>query len=227
MRKGPLEAEYLPRLADYDVAGVDLRDAVSLYFQPGEAILREGMPMEYLLFVISGKAKVCSAASNGRDLILCYYISEGIVGDEELMTGAHIAGATIIAATEFHCIGLPYAKYADALKANLAFVNRVGKELAVKLFQSSHNGTAIALHSGEERLCTYILQTARGDVFSEPLTDAARSIGTSYRHLLRLLSRLRAEGVMQKEASEYRIINRPELIRRSRISMGIKNGLFF
>lgn len=214
MQKGPLEAEYLPRLADYDVTGVDLRDAVSLRFQPGEAILREGMPMEYLLLVISGKAKVCSAAANGKDLILCYYISEGIVGDEELMTGAYIASATIAAVTEFHCIGLPYVKYADVLKANLGFVNRVGKELAVKLLRSSHNSTVIALHSGEERLCAYILQTSRGDVFSETLTDVARSIGTSYRHMLRMLSRLCAEGVMRKEASGYRIADRSELIRR-------------
>ena len=214
MQKEPLEAECLPRLADYDVTGVDLLDAVSLRFQPGEAILREGTPMEYLLFVISGKAKVCSAAANGKDLILCYYISEGIVGDAELMTDAHIASATISAITEFRCIGLPYTKYADVLKANLGFVNRVGRELAVKLLRSSRNCTVIALHSGEERLCAYILQTPQGDVFSETLTDVARSIGTSYRHMLRMLNRLCAQGVMHKETHGYRIVDRPELIRR-------------
>lgn len=214
MQKEPLEAECLHRLAGYDVTGVDLRDAVSLRFQPGEAILREGMPMEYLLFVISGKAKVCSAAANGKDLILCYYISEGIVGDEELMSGTHISSATISAITEFRCIGLPYAKYADILKTNLAFVNRVGRELAVKLLRSSRNSTVIALHSGEERLCAYILQTAQGDVFSETLTDVACSIGTSYRHMLRMLNRLCAQGVLRKQAPGYRIADRPELIRR-------------
>jgi len=214
MQKEPLEETYSQRLASYDVTGVDLRDAVSLRFHPGETILREGMPMEYLLFVISGKAKVCSSAANGKDLILCYYISEGIVGDAELMTDAHISNTTISAITEFHCIGLPYAKYANVLKANLAFVNRVGRELAMKMYRSSRNSTVIALHSGEERLCAYILQADQGDVFAETLTDVARSIGTSYRHLLRMLSRLCAEGVMQKEVFGYRIMDRSELIRR-------------
>lgn len=215
MQRLPLKAEHICRLECYDLTGVDLRDAVRLQFQPCETILRQGMPMEYLLFVLSGKVKVCSAAANGKNLLLCYYISEGIIGDVELMTDAHIASTTISAVTEFCCIGLPYTKYADILKANLAFINRVGRELAVKLLRSSGNSAVIALHSGEERLCAYILQTAQDNVFSETLTDAARSIGASYRHTLRMLKQLCADGVLQKETHGYRIISRAALMRRA------------
>lgn len=215
MQKEPLKTEYARRLAGYDIANVDLRDTVLLRFQPGEAILREGMPMEYLMFVISGKAKVCSTTASGKDLILCYYISEGIIGDMELMTGALIGGKTMCALTEFLCIGLPYKKYADILKADLTFVNRVGRELSQKLILSSSHSTDIALHSGEERLCAYILQTTQDSLFCDTLTDAARSIGVSYRHLLRMLNRLCAEDMLRKEPHGYRILNRPELIRRA------------
>lgn len=216
MQKEPLKAEYARRLADYDVAHIDLCDAVLLRFQPGEAILREGMPMEYLLFIISGKGKVRSITAGGKDLILCYYISEGIIGDMELMADADLACKTMIALTEFLCIGVPYKKYRGILKSDLAFVNRVGRELAKKLISSSRYSTVTALHSGEERLCAYIFQTAQGGIFCEMLTDVARSIGISYRHLLRMLRRLCIEGVLRKEPHGYRILNEPELLRRVR-----------
>jgi len=214
MQKELLKAEYARRLADYDITGIELRDAVLLRFQPGEAILREGMPMEYLMFIISGKGKVRSFTANGKDIILCYYISEGIIGHMELMTDMDFACKTMIALTEFLCIGVPYKKYREILKADLAFVNRVGRDLAKKLILSSRYSTVIALHSGEERLCAHILETAQGGIFCEMLTDVARSIGISYRHLLRMLSRLCEEGVLWKESHGYRILNEPELIRR-------------
>ena len=215
MQKEPLEEKYIRRLADYFETDIDLRDAVVLRFRPGEIILREGMPMEYFLFVISGKAKVCSATASGKDLLLCYYVSEGIIGDIELMTDTLIAGTTVSAVTEFLCIGLPYAKYARALKGDLLFINWVGRELSMKLLRNSKNGAITALHSGEERLCAHILLTAHDSIFSENLTDAARSIGISYRHLLRVLSRLCSENIMLKENNGYRIADRKELIRRA------------
>lgn len=214
MQKEPFKTEYARLLADYDIKDIDLHDAVLLRFQPGEAILREGMPMEYLMFIIFGKGKVRSITASGKDLILCYYDSEGIVGDMELMTDADLACKTMIALTEFQCIGLPFKKYRGILKANLTFVNRVGRELSNKLISSSRYITDIALHSGEERLCAYMLQTAQSGIFCDILTDVARSIGLSYRHLLRILSRLCAEDVLRKETHGYRILNQPELIRR-------------
>lgn len=216
MQKEPLEEKYIRRLADYFETDIDLKDSVVLRFRPGEIILREGMPMEYFLFVISGKAKVCSATAAGKDLLLCYYVSEGIIGDIELMIDTLIASTTVSAVTEFLCVGLPYAKYAHVLKADLLFLNRVGRELSMKLLRNSKNGAITALHSGEERLCAYILLAAQDRIFSENLTDAARSIGISYRHMLRVLSRLCSENIMSKETNGYRIVDREELVRRAR-----------
>lgn len=215
MQKEQIKAEHIDRLVDYYLDDIDLRDALLLRFRPGETILREGMPMGYLLFVIAGKAKVCSGTTDGKDLMLCYYISRGIIGDIELMTGTHIAATTMIAITEFLCIGLPYTKYADSLKANLLFVNLIGRELSTKLLRNSKNSVITALHSGEEKLCSYILLTEQDSIFSDTLTDVSRSIGVSYRHTLRILRKLCSEGLMLKEFDNYRIVGRTELIKRA------------
>lgn len=204
MEKSSLGPEHVTKLTAY---GISPDHAFCVTYRSGETILKEGMPIEHLLVVIDGTAKVCASAANGRDLLLCYYVSDGILGDVELMTGVYEATTTIIAITGFQCIALPLRMYSSDLKDNTAFLNYAGKELALKLLHSSHNYICTALHSGEERLCAYILQASHSRVFSETLTDVACLIGISYRHLFRILNQLCDNGVLEKAANGYRIVD--------------------
>lgn len=208
MEKSALKKEHLEQLSGYHICP---EHAFLLTYRSGETILQEGMPIDYLLIVIEGTAKVCACSANGRDLVLCYYVCEGILGDVELMTDRYEATTTITAVTDFRCIALPLRLYAAALKANVTFLNITGRELSQKLLLSSKNYLATALHSGEERLCSYILQEAHNDVFCETLTDVARLIGISYRHLFRILNQLCGNGVLVKAANGYHIVNREKL----------------
>lgn len=205
MRRSTLTVEQAKALVRYDLGAVDAADAEFVTFEPGEVLLREGMPMESLLLVTRGTAKVCVAADSGRDLALCRYVSEGILGDVELMTDSLTATTTVIAMTPFDCVALPYRKYARILRQDVAFLNRVGRELALKLTRSSQSYALSALHAGEERLCGYILQTASRSVFRETLTEVSAALGLSYRHLLRLLKKLCQEGTLEKAEGGYRI----------------------
>lgn len=208
MEKSSLRQEHFTKLSAYDISP---DHAFCVTYGSGETILKEGMPIEHLLIVIDGTAKVCASAANGRDLLLCYYVSDGVLGDVELMTGVYEATTTIIAITDFQCIALPLRMYSASLKENTAFLNYTGKELAQKLLNSSHNYISAALHSGEERLCAYILQASHSEVFSETLTDVACLIGISYRHLFRILNQLCENGVLEKAANGYRIVDKAEL----------------
>ena len=215
MQKDPLRKEHLNKLAEYGIGNMAMDACVCLKYEAGETVLQEGMPIPYLLIVAAGKAKVCSVAKNGRDLVLCYYVSEGILGDIELMMGTCVSTTGVIAVTDFECIGLPFQKYAADLKNDLAFLNRLGQELSAKLLRSSKNYVSAALYSGEERLCAYILQTSHHGVFRDALTDVSRSTGMSYRHLFRLLNRLCVDGLLEKRNDGYLIVNRGELVRRA------------
>lgn len=213
MQRESLNAAHVQRLAHCGITGLDPAGARIARFAAGETLLREGMPIEELMIIVSGRAKVSAAAANGRDLLLCYYVSEGILGDIELLTGARIAGTTVRAITEFICIGLPYAAYAETLLSQLPFVRHVARGLAEKLLDSSRANANNALHAGKERLAAYILRSATDGAFSEPLTDAARATGMSYRHLVRLLGALREEGLIQRVGRGYRITNADTLRR--------------
>ncbi len=145
MQKNKLPAAYAARLAEYDLGELDLSGAVLLKFERGEWLLNEGHAMEYLYILLAGKAKVSVGVGSGRCLLLCYYISEGIIGDMELMTGRYEAISSMQAVTPLTCIGLPLETYAPVLRANLPFVLRVGAGLSEKLHASVRSCTATIL----------------------------------------------------------------------------------
>ena len=194
---------------------ISSQNCICLKYKEGDVILNQGMNMEYLMIVISGIAKVCISSPEGKNLVLSHYIFEGIIGEIELMTNTHIAATSIFASTDFECIGIPYLRYEKELKENIKFLNLVGKELSNKLLNSTMNYMSNALYSGEERLCTYIMNESKNYVFSETLTDVAGSIGMSYRHMFRILNKLCNDNVIYKENNGYHILNYEELRKRS------------
>ena len=134
-----------------------------------------------------------------------------MIGDIELVTNKPTNYTTVQAVTDFECIALPFNIYSSVLITNNTFINYVAKELAVKLTQRVINGAITTLHPLEVRLCAYISQTAINDIFRETLTEVAVMVGTSYRHLLRSLNNLCNKGILKKELTGYRIINRKAL----------------
>lgn len=211
MEKGSAQQNHIEKLNSFGIIIDDCSEIELFKYNKGELIFREGFPLKYLLFVVSGKAKVCASADNGRDLLLSYYVEEGIVGDVELMMDDYIASTTMVALTEFVCIALPYKLWSERLKTNNIFLNRIGRELAEKLLRCSNKGVETALYDGEKRLCTYIFQAASTDILDEPLTNIASSIGLSYRQMLRIFKALCEENILIKEEKTYRIIDRKAL----------------
>lgn len=217
MEKKLITDEHTSILARYGIRDLPI-DVCCLHFKPGEAFRKEGMPIQFLCIVISGQAKVCHTASSGKNLVLCYFVSEGVIGDIEFVTDSYIATAEVIAVTDVVCIGIPYYRNAQALKGNVEFMNQIAKELAKKLLVSSNNFSSAALCTGEERLCSYILQSTQHEIFHDILTDVACSVGMSYRHMFRILNQLCKDGVLEKQVYGYKVIDRERLEKKSFVS---------
>lgn len=211
MKRSRLKEVHVQKLSEYGLSTDSLLGCTCLEYEAGETILQEGMPISSLFVIVSGKAKVCAAAPNGKKLVLCYYVSQGILGDVELMTDRKRADSSIIALTKLECVSVPYSKNTAELKSNVRFLNRAAAEISEKLIQSSANLVSSALYTGEERLCTYILQSAHKDIFNDTLTDVAASVGMSYRHMFRILNRLCEEKILEKKKSGYHITDRERL----------------
>ncbi len=217
MKNNPLIADQKSKLAEYGLENIPFEECMDLHFKPGDVILWEGEEISKLLIVMNGKAKVCKIAPSGKSLILCYYISEGIIGEVELLTQQKNASSTVAAISDFDCISISYQSCQNELNKNIKFLHMLSIDLAVKLTRSSDNYAMSALYTGEERLCAYILQNSHQNIFNDILMDTACSLGTSYRHIFRLLGQLCEEGILKKIDNGYLILNRNELIKRSNL----------
>lgn len=211
MQKQKLPAQYESVLEEYGLFGIDTTNASLIRFERGEWFITEGQPMDYLYILLSGKAKVCMSEPGGRSLILSYYVSEGVLGDLELLMGRREATSSLQALTPLICIGLPLTLYSQLLLNQLPFVLRIARGLANKLSENVNHTTEIILRPFEARLCAYLLQNAQGGVFSERLTDVAEQLGVSYRHLLRALKSLCEAKILQKQKDGYHILQESAL----------------
>ncbi|MEZ4509889.1 MAG: cyclic nucleotide-binding domain-containing protein [Eubacteriales bacterium] len=207
MQKQPLPKSYYPNLAEVDLGRLDPSAAQLIRFDRGDWMLMAEQENEYLYILLSGTAKVYMSETGGRTLLLCYYISEGIMGDVELMMNRREAISSVQALTTVVCIGLPLRVYASALLVNQPFLLRLGRGLAKKLHESVESTTQIILRPFEARLCDYVRQNAQNGLFSEQLTNVSDQLGVSYRHLLRSLKSLIGEGALEKRTNGYYIIN--------------------
>ena len=202
-------------LRDFSVPDGAISRCMGIRFTSGEAIFREGHTIDYIGIIIHGTAKACTSSYDGKDLTVCYYDSEGVVGDIELMSGLSTATATLIAVTELECLQVPYTLYQAELLENAAFNIRLAQALAKKVLRNCDSFKYAALYSGEARLCTYLLQMSYRGVLKISLTDVSRSLGISYRHLQRLMHQLCAEGLVAREGNGYQLLDLKRLRRKS------------
>lgn len=180
-------------------------------YKAGETIHMEGEPYQRLLLVVSGKAKVCTTATNGKDLVLTYYLSDGLIGDMELASAKGQGAASVVALSDFECLAIPYSSDGNFLMGNLTFLSLLAKGLSEKLLLSSKNYVSTALYTGEQRLCTYILEGSYKNFFQDNLTDVAATIGISYRHMFRLLRKLCEEDILQRQDHGFYILDENQL----------------
>lgn len=210
-----LRREDAALLKRYGLDAAALTGCQVFCYEQNEFVMQQGERLKWLCAILSGTAKICVGASNGRNLILRYYVSEGLFGDLELMSEDETASTTVIAVSELRCAAIPIAENERALRGNLAFVSYVAKEQALSLRDRGEAHMVSALFSSEERLCSYLLATAHNGIMTEYLTDMAQSVGVSYRHALRIIGKLCADGILQKTAGGYRILDETRLQARS------------
>lgn len=215
MKKSYLNEKHRDILAEYSLDETQLDNCSVLTYAKGESVFYAGNMSNSLIIVTSGRAKVLAAANNGKNLVICYYASSGLMGDMEMMSDSKVASATVIALSDFECINIPYHNNIDKLRTNNLFMNKLAQSLSDKLVNSSNDFVYTTLHTGEQRLCSYIVKKEIDGFFKDNLSNVSETIGLSYRHLFRLLNQLCLEGVLKKKNSGYWINNFEELMLRS------------
>lgn len=192
---------------------------LSLYsFEQGELICTQGEAAQNLFVLVKGKVKIYTTSSEGKTLILSFKTPLDVIGDIEYVQGIDIIN-TVEAVSSVEMIGIHHrwlVKYAQDYPPFLQFMLRI---ITQKFFLKSNFLSFNLMHPVEVRLASYLLSVSYEDSDSKladqpislSLKDAANLIGTSYRHLNRIIQKFCEDGLVERSKGSIKVKNRKGL----------------
>lgn len=191
-----------------EVFHTPLRSHLTLYhLAPSDVICYQGQQSHHLYVLVQGRIKIYSNSQEGQSLIVSFKSPIEIIGEIEYIRQIEIIN-TVEAVTEVYLIGIPYTwlkKFGDEHPPLLRFLlDIITRKFYIKSDFLSFN----LMHPVEIRLASYLLshvseEDAVNGAFQHEvigLADTANLIGTSYRHLNRIVGKFCEEGLVARGA---------------------------
>jgi CRP-like cAMP-binding protein len=188
------------------------------HFEKGEFIFSQGEPAQYLYVLVKGKIKIYTTSAEGKTLILSFKTPLEVVGDIEYVQEINTIN-TVEAVSTVHMIGIRYAILKRFVKDYSPFLNFILKNITEKFYLKTISMSLNIMSSVEVRLASYLLsvtsdeneQSLIGQLSTTSLTDTANLIGTSYRHLNRVIHQFCADGLVERSKGLILIKDRARL----------------
>ncbi|TVX93540.1 Crp/Fnr family transcriptional regulator [Paenibacillus agilis] len=188
------------------------------HFKQGESICTQGESSHYLYILVKGKIKVYTTSAEGKALILSFKTPLEVIGDIEYLRNIDFIN-TVEAVSPVSMIAIHHRwlrKYGQDYAPLLNFLlDIITKKFCVKSNSMSFN----LMYPVEVRLASYLLSISsdesgylfNGQLGTISLKDAANLVGTSYRHLNRVIQQFCAEGLVERNKGGILIKNRDGL----------------
>ncbi|OOC61147.1 Crp/Fnr family transcriptional regulator [Paenibacillus ihbetae] len=188
-------------------------------YDQGESICQQGGTAEYLYVLVEGKIKVFTTSPEGKALILSFKTPLEVIGDIEYIQGNPFIN-TVQAVMPTTMVAVHHRwldKYGQSHPPLLQFLLQI---LTRKFYIKSNFMSFNLMHPVEVRLASYLLSISQGgsgafesdppDAFQ--LSDIANLLGTSYRHLNRVIHKFCKEGLIERRRGIILIKNREKLL---------------
>nr|WP_275444716.1 Crp/Fnr family transcriptional regulator [Paenibacillus sp. ACRRX] len=179
---------------------------LSLYsYHQGELICSQGDPAQHLYMLVKGKVKVYTTSAEGKALILSFKKPLEVIGDIEYVRGTDIVN-TVEAVSPVHII-VVHQRWLSKYGKDNAPLLRLLLEIITRKFCIKSNSLSFNLmYPVEVRIASYLLSVSfdesdpllTGQISPISLKDAANLIGTSYRHLNRIIHKFCEEGLIER-----------------------------
>ena len=202
MRRRAAAQELLNGLNKYGLPVERLVNPYVLEFDAGEILCLDGQPVEWIFFLLEGRAKIFMTADTGENLILNLWDGYGVLCDMELFMGDGIYHASCRAITPVRGIALPLDVNREILLGCNEYLRRTCRSFARSMAKDRNVFNNI-LYPVEARLCSYIAMNGTEGEWSDNLTQVSELLGVSYRHLLRTLRGLCAKEVLRRTERGY------------------------
>lgn len=180
-------------------------------YLPSEYILKAGDEIDGLYFLLEGRYFVSSLEITGKELLLRYCQKPAIMGDIELFEECFIQ-SNCIAAEKCYFVFIPRFVYEKHLKYDSDFNQLLLKEFAYKLRTCTISSRVNTLSPASVRLAAYLCTIESTSLFNDyirtkTLDDVASLIGTTKRHLNRILKEWSDAAIIERTNEEVQILN--------------------
>lgn len=177
-------------------------------FNNGELICSKGSELNYMFFLVKGKVKIYTLHDNGRSILLGFNQPLSVMGDVEFLTDYKIY-CNVESVNESIFIAIDFQTLRKYACENTSFLKFIIKNLSHKLYRSTNATSINLLHPVESRLASYLLSISNYEentsdyieVTIPKLTEVAELLGSSYRHLNRIVNEFITLGVIHKKKS--------------------------
>ena len=178
----------------------------------GDIVCVKGDKLDHMYFLLSGKIKIHTISPEGKGLILRFKTPMAIIGDVEYIQGTEVFH-TVEAVTEGYMVGVSFQKLRTYERQNTKFLEFLLEVISNKFYTESHASTLNMLYPADVRLASYLLSISddgKGSTFHEEmrtsnLQEFADVMGTSYRHLNRILSSFHQKGIIERKRGSIKV----------------------
>ncbi|WP_226579814.1 Crp/Fnr family transcriptional regulator [Halobacillus litoralis] len=194
------------------------RNIKTYSFQKGDVLFTTGEELTELYFLVEGKIKIFTVTLEGRSLINRFKTPLALLGDVEYIRGTSVLNS-VEAISDGVMLAASFADVKELEKSHPALVRFLLEKVAEKFYTASQATSMHMLYPVEVRLASYLLSISsdgEGTVFheemrTENLTELAEWIGTSYRHLNRVLKKMTSEAIIERKNGAIKIIDLDKL----------------
>lgn len=174
--------------------------------QPGQILVNNGELLNYLYIQVEGKLKISAVLPNGKSLLLRFCQPISLVGDVELVNSEQ-SNMVVEAINHSTVIIVPYRILHENEMKDAQFLRYLLDHVCHKLNSISLSASVNVLTPVENRFASYLISIAqntehlkykRGELETTKLTEIAELLGTSYRHLNRVIKKFVDLGLIEK-----------------------------
>ncbi|MCI8282508.1 MAG: Crp/Fnr family transcriptional regulator [Lachnospiraceae bacterium] len=185
-----------------------------------EQVFGNAMRRKEIYILLTGRVKVYTILSSGRQLLLDYYdkrelFGEYILSDLPEEEGNHFYTETL---TDVMGIALHVTPVKELLMEDVKFLHFYIRCLQQRFVQLGNCQPMNVLNSSQRNVAGYIwskfcrrTDQTRPFYFHENLREVSELMGISYRHLHRVLRKLVEQGVLERTGKGYLLKNEQEL----------------
>lgn len=183
-------------------------------YEQDEIILLEGIEMESILFLVEGKVKITSSVETGKSLLLRFVQPFSIIGDIELIQNVPVQ-SQVKAVNKCLLIGLHFDYIKKHEMNNPKFLHTLLEHVSYKLQTCTSASRVNLLASVENKFASYLMSTISPEsdnIFGRELKtsnikEIADLLGTTYRHLNRVIHSLSQKKIIERDKNSIRILN--------------------